>query len=126
MNQTKWLCYLVGYVFVISGILKLVDSDFQNLFASLGMPLPRATLFLVAITELTCGMLLIAKMYIRHATIPLIIIMLGALFLTKWTILTEQGLLTFAFEARLDIVMLVLLLLLGRPWSTLRKTKHTT
>jgi uncharacterized membrane protein YphA (DoxX/SURF4 family) len=113
----KWICYVVGYVFVTSGILKLVDNDFQAVFASLGLPFPRTTLFLVAITELACGMLIIARMHIKHATIPLIIVMIGALCLTKWPIFVEQGLLTFAFEARLDMVMLVLLLLLGQPWK---------
>lgn len=117
MNQTKWICYLVGYVFVISGILKLVDNDFQAVFASLGMPFPRITLFLVAITELACGTLLLARMYIKFATLPLLVIIISALLLTKWPVFAEQGLLTFAFEARLDIVMLVLLLLLGQHWQ---------
>lgn len=121
MYQTKWICYLIGYVFVTSGILKLVDSDFQTVFANLGLPFPQVTLFLVAITEVACGMLVIARMYIKHATIPLIIVMIGALCLTKWPVLSEQGLLTFAFEARLDIVMLVLLILIGQHWQSAKR-----
>lgn len=121
LHTTKWICFVVGYVFATSGILKLVDSDFQAVFKSLGLPFPGTTLFIVAIAEIACGMLLIGRMYVKQATIPLLVIILGALYLTKLPILFEQGLLTFAFDARLDIVMLILLLVLGQHLRTIRK-----
>ncbi|WP_373894336.1 DoxX family protein [Virgibacillus natechei] len=112
MNIIKWICYAVGYVFITSGILKLVVPDFKNTFISLGLPFPETTLFLVAITEITCGMLIVGRMYVKYAVAPLILIILVALFLTKIPVLLTDGFLSFAFDARLDIVMLILLLLI--------------
>lgn len=79
---------------------------------SIGLPFPELTLFLVAITELACGMLIVGRMYMKLAVPPLIFIMLGALYFTKIPVLWTDGLLTFAMNARLDIVMLILLLLI--------------
>ncbi|WP_067727915.1 DoxX family protein [Oceanobacillus damuensis] len=117
MHVTKWVCYAVGYVFIISGILKLVDGDFKGTFASIGLPFPELTLFLVAIVELACGMLIAGRMYMRLAVPPLILIMLGALYFTKIPVLWTEGFLSFAFNARLDIVMIILLILL---WQHVR------
>ncbi|WP_318936922.1 DoxX family protein [Oceanobacillus halotolerans] len=112
MHLSTWICYAVGYVFITSGMLKLIVPDFKGTFISLGLPFPESTLFLVAIAELTCGALIISRLYIKLATAPLILIMFGALYLTKLPILLQQGLLAFLFEARLDIVMVILLLLI--------------
>ncbi|SFD70419.1 Uncharacterized membrane protein YphA, DoxX/SURF4 family [Lentibacillus persicus] len=112
MRISDIICYAVGYVFLTSGVLKLVVSDFKATFMSLGLPFPESVLFLVAITEIACSAFILARMYIRQAAAPLILIILGAIFLTKLPIIMKQGFLSFAFEARLDIVMLILLLLL--------------
>ncbi|MFD1040284.1 DoxX family protein [Virgibacillus byunsanensis] len=112
MPMSKWICYAVGYVFITSGILKLVMSDFKSVFMSLNLPFPSTILFLVAITEIACGGLIAARIYTKQASAPLIFIMLSAIYLTKLPILLQQGFLSFAFEARLDIVMLILLLLI--------------
>ncbi|MEW9675391.1 DoxX family protein [Lentibacillus sp. L22] len=105
-----WVCYMIGYVFITSGIMKLVDDNFQVFFSNLALPFPNSFLFLVAITEIVCGTLIVIRLYVKQAATPLIIIMLGAIFLTKIpTLTTNRGLLSFLFEARLDIVMLVLL-----------------
>ncbi|MBY7145124.1 DoxX family protein [Virgibacillus sp. NKC19-3] len=112
MNVIRWICYAVGYVFITSGILKLIVPDLKNLFISLGLPFPETTLFLVAITEITCGMLIVGRMYVKYAVAPLILIILAALFLTKIPVMQTDGFLSFAFDARLDIVMLILLILI--------------
>ncbi|TFJ91979.1 DoxX family protein [Lentibacillus salicampi] len=112
MNMSKWICYAVGYVFLTSGILKLVSSDFQTIFMDLGLPSPSMMLFLVAITEIACSGLILAQLYVKQAAAPLILIILGAIYLTKLPIFMNQGFLQFAFDARLDIVMLILLILL--------------
>ncbi|WP_084715748.1 DoxX family protein [Virgibacillus sp. SK37] len=117
MHAYPWICYAVGYVFITSGIVALLVSDFRGIFHNLGIPFPEATLFLVAITEVVCGMLLVGRMYIHLAVPPLILIMLGALYLTKIPVLLTEGFLSFAFEARLDIVMLILLIIL---WQQVR------
>jgi uncharacterized membrane protein YphA (DoxX/SURF4 family) len=105
----KWVSYAVGYVFITSGILKFIVSDFRSAFIGLGFPFPEATLFLVALLEVACGMMIAGRIYVKKAVIPLFIIMVGAILFTKIPILQSAGVLQFAFEARLDIVMLILL-----------------
>jgi len=70
------------------------------------------TLFLVAMIEIACGALVIARMYVKYATIPLIVIMIGALVIVKLPLLIKEGILSFVFESRLDFVMLILLIFL--------------
>ncbi|WP_106495724.1 DoxX family protein [Lentibacillus sp. Marseille-P4043] len=111
----NWICYAVGYVFITSGIMKLLVDDFKVVFSNLALPFPNSFLFLVAITEIVCGTLIVSRLYLKQATAPLIFIMLAAIFLTKIPILTtNNGFLSFLFEARLDIVMLILLMLLWK------------
>ncbi|MGM8366769.1 DoxX family protein [Virgibacillus sp. W0181] len=120
VHTLKWIGYAIGYVFITSGIMKLIASDFKGIFTSLGIPFPEATLFLIAIVEITCGTLIVAGMYVKQATLPLIIVMLGAIFITKIPIIASKGVFSFAFEARLDVVMLILLLIL---WQKSAPTK---
>jgi len=113
----RWICYAVSYVFIVSGVTKLIISDFRRIFINLGIPYPEFTLYFIAIIEITCGTLIATRMHIKYATPPLILIMLGAIFITKIPLLSTSGFLTFAFEARLDFVMLILLLLI---WKYMR------
>ncbi|WP_200411034.1 DoxX family protein [Virgibacillus salexigens] len=122
MPFLPWVCYAIGFVFIISGMMKLVVSDFKVTFSQLGIPFPESTLFLLAILEIACGILIAGRMYIKLAIPPLILVMFGALYLTKLPILLNQGLLSFLFEARLDIVMLILLLLI---WDRVKEWKTT-
>ncbi|MUV37908.1 hypothetical protein JNUCC1_01714 [Lentibacillus sp. JNUCC-1] len=112
MPVMPWICYAVAFVFITSGIMKLISSEFQAIFMSLQVPFPESTLFLVAVTELVCGTLIAARLYVKRASIPLLLIMLVAMYLTKLPVLLKQGLLPFMFESRLDVVMIILLLLL--------------
>ena len=114
MYVFPWMCYTIAFVFITSGMIKLVISDFKTTFTQLGMPFPEVTLFLIAIIEVACGILVAGRIYLKIAIAPLILIMLGALYVTKLPILLHNGLLLFLFEARLDIVMLILLLIV---WS---------
>lgn len=122
LPMINWICYAVGYVFIATGVVKLLVDDFKVVFSSFGLPYPDTILFLVAITEIVCGALIVSRLYLKRATAALIFIILAAIFLTKLPILTtNQGFLSFAFEARLDIVMLILLVLLWQnaPGKTL-------
>lgn len=110
----KWLFFAVGYVFITSGLMKLVVPDFRGVFTGLGLPFPELALWLVAIVEIACGMLIAGRMYVRQAALPLIVIMIVAILMTKLPMLTRAGFLAFAFEARLDIVMIVLLVIIWR------------
>jgi len=123
MNTMKWICYGVGYVFIASGILKLLDSNFIGVFMGLGLPFPEFTLYLVAITEVACGMLILGRMYLNIAVPPLLLIMLGAIFLTKLPVIWSESIFSFAFEARLDIILIILLLLI-RQHMGMKKTSY--
>ncbi len=114
MNFFKWIRYAVGYVFITSGVVKLLAPEFKQIFSHLGIPSPSTMLFLVAMIEIICGMLIVANMYVKRATIPLIFIMIGALAIAKLPLLLNKDLLSFAFESRLDIVMLILLVIVWR------------
>jgi putative oxidoreductase len=91
--------------------MKLISADLQNYFLSLELPYPHQVMYLVAIVELICGILILVNKEVKKATIPLIIIMIGAFLITKVPVL-HSGFMPFAFNARLDIIMLVLLFIL--------------
>jgi len=110
----KYVQFAIGYVFIASGIAKLLIPSFIDFFDGLGFPFPSISLFLLAIIEMICGTLMIANMYVRQAAVTLIFIMIGALVIAKLPIFFNEGLVSFIFEFRLDITMLILLLLLLR------------
>jgi putative oxidoreductase len=111
VSTIKLLRYSVSYVFIISGLMKLISADLQNYFLSLGLPYSHQVMYLVAFVELICGVSILANRGVKKAAIPLIIIMIGAILITKVPVL-HSGFMPFAFNARLDIIMLVLLFIL--------------
>ncbi|MBP2242681.1 putative membrane protein YphA (DoxX/SURF4 family) [Cytobacillus eiseniae] len=111
MSSVHYIRYAVAYVFIISGLMKFINEELSHSFISLGLPYPLTLMYIVALLEIICGMAILMNKYIKHATIPLIIIMIGAVLLTKIPIL-HTGFMAFAFQARLDIIMLVLLTIL--------------
>ncbi|SHM73475.1 DoxX family protein [Gracilibacillus kekensis] len=113
VSSHQLIRYVVGYVFITSALMKLVISDFTGVFANLGIPSPEITVLIVGITELIAGLFIIFNYYVKRAVIPLLIIIIAAIILTKIPIL-YSGIFQFAFEARLDIVMLFLLYILWK------------
>lgn len=103
--------YSVAYVFITSGVMKLVSDELGNYFISLGLPFPLYLMYFVSLIEIICGILILANKQVKNAAIPLITIMIAALLLTKIPLL-HTGFMPFAFNARLDIIMLVLLFIL--------------
>lgn len=110
----KLIRYLVAYVFIVSGFMKLVSSELAQSFFRLGLPYPQILLNVVILLEIICGVFILVNKAVKNAVIPLIGIMIGALLLTKTPVLGTGNLLHFLFTARLDIVMLVLLIILYR------------
>ncbi|QDP41990.1 DoxX family protein [Radiobacillus deserti] len=108
--------YLVAYVFLASGIFKLISEDLGGVFVSLGLPYPLNTMFMVAIVEIACGICILLNRYVKIAVIALIVIMVVAILLTKVPVL-HAGFFHFLFEARLDFVMLGLLFILFRQYK---------
>ncbi|WP_339230859.1 DoxX family protein [Oceanobacillus sp. FSL K6-2867] len=118
MHVMKWICYATGYVFIISGMMKLINPDFKEIFAGVGLPFPEVMLLFVALIELGCGMLVASRMHMNIAVAPLLFIMLGALYFTKVPLIGTTGVLNFAFQARLDIVLVIMLLII---WQYARR-----
>lgn len=107
----KYLRYAVAYVFIVSGLMKLINAEFANGFIQIGLPFPEIMLYVVALTEIIAGICLLLKFASKLAIIPLMAIMIAALVITKIPTLTTDFL-QFLFDARLDITMLVLLIVL--------------
>ena len=103
--------YAVAYVFIVSGLMKLLNAETANHFLGLGLPYPDRMLQLVIILEIGCGIFILLNRSVKTAAIPLIAIMIAAILITKLPSL-NTGFLQFAFNAKLDIVMLVLLIIL--------------
>ncbi len=114
---------MVGAVFLSEGIQKfLFPAEVgAGRFAKIGFESPEFVAQFVACFEITCGILVLLGLLIRLAAIPLIAIMLTAIYTTKFEILQEQGFWKMAHEARTDWSMLLgslFLLIVGAgQWS---------
>lgn len=127
---------LVGWVFLVEGILKflLPDELGAGRFTSIGIPAPQVMGPFVGAVETVCGALVLAGLFTRLAAIPLLIDITVAIVSTKIPIwlghgywhftlpkLKHYGLLSMLHEARTDFSMLLglvfLLLVGGGAWS---------
>lgn len=135
---------LVGSVFLFEGIQKFVYPDLRGTgrFEGIGIPFPELMGPLVGGFEIICGLMVLAGFLTRFAAVPLIVIMLTAIFTTKIPILLGHGYLGFSLrelntygflsmmhEARNDLAMLIgsifLLIKGGGMWSIdLRYSKN--
>lgn len=128
--------FLVGVVFVSEGIQKFIYADLRGpgRFEGIGIPFPEFTGFMVGGFEIICGLLVLAGFLRRFAAVPLIVIMLVALFTTKLPILLgtgfwgfslrdleHYGLFSMLHESRNDLAMLIgsifLMIKGGGCWS---------
>ncbi|MFD1019751.1 DoxX family protein [Thalassobacillus hwangdonensis] len=105
--------YAVAFVFITSGLMKLLGTGLGEVFVSLGIPYPISFMYALATLEIACGVMLIMNRYVKYAAVALLIVIIGAILMTKVPAL-HDGLVQALFSARLDIVMLVLLIILYR------------
>jgi putative oxidoreductase len=127
---------LVGWVFLVEGILKFLLPDELGVgrFSTIGIPAPQIMAPFVGIVEIACGLLLIAGLLTWVAALSLLINISVAILSTKIPIwlghgywrfslskLKHYGFLSMLHEARTDISMLlglIFLLLVGPgAWS---------
>ena len=114
---------MVGGVFLSEGIQKFLFPGEVGVgrFIRIGLPAPELLAPFVGMTEMVCGVMVLAGFYTRLAAIPLICTMLVALAATKIPVLLEKGFWSMAHEARTDWSMLigsVVLLIIGAGrWS---------
>jgi uncharacterized membrane protein YphA (DoxX/SURF4 family) len=114
---------MVGAVFLSEGIQKfLFPAEVgAGRFAKIGFESPEFVAQFVACFEIACGTLVLSGILTRMAVIPLIVIMLTAIYKTKFPIFEDAGFWKMAHEARTDWSMLLgstFLLIVGAgPWS---------
>lgn len=114
--------FLVGIVFLSEGLQKFIYPGLRGpgRFESIGIPFPEFSGYMVGGFEIFCGLLVLIGFLTRFAVIPLIIIMLTAMFTTKLPILfgsgfwgfslrelENYGLLSMLHESRNDLAMLI-------------------
>ena len=109
---------MVGLVFLSEGIQKFLFPGLDGVgrFTKLGIPHPDLLGPFVGITEITCGLLLIIGLYIRLAAVPLLIVILNAIYFTKVPELLSKGFWATAHDGRTDFCMfagLIFLLFYG-------------
>jgi uncharacterized membrane protein YphA (DoxX/SURF4 family) len=109
----------VGGVFLVSGLLKFLYANQGPLrFAKIGLPVPELTAGVVGVVEIVGGTLLILGLFTRLAALPLVVDMAVALATTKVPLLFGAGpepvsapptigFWAFAYQARLDVTMLI-------------------
>jgi len=105
---------LVGLVFLSEGIQKLLfpAADGAGRFAKLGIPHPQFLGPFVGATEIICGTLLIIGLFTRLAAVPLLVVILVAIYITKIPMLEQKGFWATAHEGRADFCMLIGLIFL--------------
>jgi uncharacterized membrane protein YphA (DoxX/SURF4 family) len=115
----------VGFVFITSGLVKFAfENQGEVRFLKLGFRSPEATAYFVGGLEIAAGVLLVLGLLTRLAAIPLAIDMGVAIVTSKLPLLfgpgpepvaaaPKVGLWAFAYVARLDLTMLLLVLFLG-------------
>ncbi len=105
---------LVGWVFVSEGIQKFLFPAQLGVgrFAKIGIPSPQILAPFVGAVEIVCGVLLLAGLLTRLATIPLLGVILVAIVTTKIPLIAKTGMWSMLHEARADFSMLLGLLFL--------------
>ncbi len=118
-RATAALRAVVGFVFIVSGATKfLFDNLGPARFAKIGLPAPAQLSAFVGTVEIIAGSCLVLGLFVRQAAIPLIVDMVVAIVTTKLPLLVgsgpeipgappKAGFWAFAYQARLDLTMLV-------------------
>ena len=109
----------IGAVFLTSGLVKfLFDNQGPGRFTKIGLPDPATLATFVGAVEIVCGALLVVGLFVRLAALPLIVDMVVAIVTTKLPLLygagpepvaapPKTGFWAFAYQARLDVTMLL-------------------
>jgi putative oxidoreductase len=126
-GTTLLIRLMVGAVFLSEGIQKFL---FENTlgggrFAKIGLPAPEFLGPFVGSAEIFFGSLLLFGLLTRLSSIPIIIIMLVAIFTTKGKVLAEEGFWEMMHGSRTDWAMLLggffLFVKGGGKWSIDKK-----
>ncbi|MGO9451659.1 MAG: DoxX family protein [Candidatus Binataceae bacterium] len=105
----------VGLIFSTQGILKFIDPNMGILrFTKIGFPHPGFITHFVGTLEIVCGLMVLAGIFTRIVSVPLLIVILTAIATTKIPELfrPEQGFWFMVSDARTDFAMTMGLLFL--------------
>ncbi|HBZ26330.1 MAG: DoxX family protein [Bacteroidetes bacterium GWF2_41_61] len=105
---------IVGLVFLSEGIQKFLFPDLVGAgrFVKIGFENAAFLANFVACFEIICGILILAGLLTRIASVPLLIIMGTAIVTTKIPKLINDGFWTMAHDSRTDFAMTLLLIFL--------------
>lgn len=133
-NRSLMPRLIVGLVFLSEGIQKFIVPELVGVgrFERIGFENPEFLAYFVASFEIVCGVMLLAGLLTRTASIPLLVIMFTAITTTKIPILMNKGFWEMAHASRTDFAMTMLLVYLmiygaGRlslDWLIIKKLKH--
>lgn len=100
---------MVGLVFVSEGIQKFVYPALRGAgrFEKIGLPQPYFLGYFVGTFEIVCGIMVVSGLLARLAAIPLTVIMLVAIALTKADVLVKEGFWELLHGSRTDWAMLL-------------------
>ena len=105
---------IVGLVFLSEGLQKFLFPELVGTgrFTKIGFSNPEFWANFTGVFEIICGILLLFGLLTRLASIPLLIVMLGAFIKTKIPVLADRGFWAMAHEYRTDFAMTLLLVFL--------------
>jgi putative oxidoreductase len=118
-----YIRFVVGLIFISEGVQKYLFLEVLGpaFFHEIGFKHAFFWAYFTGAFEIACGLLLLAGLFTRIATVPLFIVMITAFFTTKLPILTTKGFWEFAHDYDIDFVLTVLIVLLfmfgGGKWS---------
>ena len=123
----------VGLIFFTQGVLKYIDPDLGVVrFTKIGFPHPYFTAHFVGTFEIVCELLVLAGLWTRLVSIPLLIVISTAIATTKIPELARphQGFWYMVSDARTDFAVFCSLIFLivvgGGSWSfDARRIPHT-
>lgn len=100
---------VVGVVFLSEGIQKFLFASAQGggRFEKIGIPYANFLGPFVGVTEIICGFCVLIGLLTRFAVLPLIIVMLVAIYTTKIPMLDHGGIWKMLHESRTDWAMLL-------------------
>lgn len=124
IQPSWWIRFAVAFTFLLAGIQKwLFSAKFAGFFAEIGIPFPETSVLFFGIAEIICGSLILFNLHVKAAILPLFIIMLGALGIVKFPLVFDVGWFAMLNEARIDIIMIALLMYL---WLSPNTSHHKT